>query len=195
MPPKIEELIGRIRQLEDEIEAELQQRRARLGADFEERKVRFGAEVQARQRQFKAGLLHYLLTARAGHVLTAPVVYAVLPALLLLDLMVSLYQWLCFPLYRIPRVRRRDYLVFDRGHLAYLNAVEKINCIYCSYGNGLIAYVREIIGRTEKYWCPIKHARRVHHAHDHYSEFIDFGDAEGFRRELESLRERLSRLG
>jgi hypothetical protein len=56
--------------------------------------------------------------------------------------------------------------VFDRYHLAYLNVLEKLNC---AYANGLIAYVREIAGRTEQYWCPIKHARRVIGAHSHYA--------------------------
>ena len=82
-----------------------------------------------------------------------------------------------------------DYLVFDRHHLAYLNALEKLNCAYCAYANGLIAYVREIASRTEEYWCPIKHARRLIGAHAYYATFEDYGDAEGYRRRLEELRE------
>ena len=54
------------------------------------------------------------------------------------------YQAICFPVYKIPKVRRRDYLVFDRHHLAYLNIIEKINCAYCSYANGAIAFMREV---------------------------------------------------
>jgi hypothetical protein len=81
----------------------------------------------------------------------------------------------------IAEVRRSGYLVFDRGHLAYLNAIEKINCAYCSYANGLIAYVREIAGRTEQHWYPIKHARRVIGAHPCYATLEDYGDADGFR--------------
>jgi hypothetical protein len=104
--------------------------------------------------------------------------------LVLLDLFVTAYQAACFPVYGIAKVRRADYLVFDRHHLGYLNALEKLNCAYCSYANGLIAYVREIAGRTEKYWCPIKHARRVIGAHPHYAEFRDYGDAAAFRTPL-----------
>ena len=84
-------------------------------------------------------------------------------------------------------MRRRDYLVFDRHHLAYLNALEKLNCAYCSYANGLIAYVREIASRTEQYWCPIKHARRLIGAHANYATFEDYGDAEGYQRRLAEL--------
>lgn len=195
MNEKIDELVGRIRALEDEIEAELSRRRAELHADFASRKVRFEREVVEQQRRFKTGLAHYLLNARAAVVLSAPVIYAVFFALLLLDVSVWLYQRVCFPIYGIPAVRRRDYLVLDRGHLAYLNAVEKINCLYCSYGNGLIAYVREVVARTEEYWCPIKHARRILDAHPYYSRFADFGDAEAYRGELEKLRREVQQLG
>jgi hypothetical protein len=73
-------------------------------------------------------------------------------------------------------------LIFDRYHLAYLNLLEKLNCAYCSYANGLLAYAGEIAARTEQYWCPIKHARRVIAAHDGYDKFAEFGDAQMFRK-------------
>lgn len=91
-------------------------------------------------------------------------------------------------------MRRRDYLVFDRAHLAYLNLIEKINCAYCSYANGLAAYVKEVAGRTEQFWCPIKHARRMPQAHPYYGGFVDYGDAEGYRREPQALRAKLAAL-
>src|ERR1035441_101694 len=67
---------------------------------------------------------------------------------LLLDASVALYQFVCFPIYGIPKVPRKDYLVFDRGVLAYLNTIEKVGCIYCSYANGLLALITEIAART-----------------------------------------------
>jgi hypothetical protein len=195
MNPRINELLDRIRQIEEEIEQELRRRRAELHADFEDRRIRFEREVLEQQRRFKAGLLGYLLGAELRNVVTAPVIYAVFFPMLLVDLFVTVYQYLCFPLYRIPRVKRCDHFFFDRTHLAYLNAVEKFNCAYCSYGNGLASYVREIVGRTEQYWCPIKHARRVLQAHPYYGGFADFGDAESYRHELKRLREELQSLG
>jgi hypothetical protein len=107
----------------------------------------------------------------------------------LADLWVMAYQAICFPIYGIPKVRRRDYLVFDRHHLAYLNTLEKINCAYCSYCNNAIAFIREVAARTEVYWCPIKHARRVLGPHPHYQGFADFGDAEGFQEKQEQLKD------
>ncbi|MDR3409359.1 MAG: hypothetical protein P4L87_00170 [Formivibrio sp.] len=194
MNPNINELLDRIRQLEEEIEQEIQRHRAALHADFEHRRIRFSREIMAQQRRFKTGLLQYLMSAKLRNIVTAPLIYSVFFPLLLLDVFVTLYQYLCFPLYGIARVRRRDYLVFDRIHLAYLNLIEKINCAYCSYGTGLIAYVMEVISRTEQYWCPIKHARRIRHIHSRYSEFVDYGDAEAYRRELQTLREKLNKL-
>lgn len=194
MNPKIGELLERISQLEEEIEQELKRRRAELHADFENRRIRFEREVLEQQRRFKAGLLAYVFGAELRHAASAPVIYALVFPLLLLDLSVSLYQYICFPLYRIPLVKRRDHFIFDRTHLGYLNLLEKLNCAYCSYGNGLASYLREIVGRTEQYWCPIKHSRRVMQAHPYYDGFADFGDAEAYRSELQNLRAALARL-
>jgi hypothetical protein len=194
MNPKISELIARIRALETELEDEVRERRARLQADFESRKVRFEADVLAQQRRFKQGLPSWLAQSDWRNLLSAPVIYGIFPAIVLLDLAITLYQWTCFPLYRIPRVARAAHFVYDRHHLAYLNIVEKFNCAYCSYASGVASYLREIIGRTEQYWCPIKHSRRMMQAHPYYHQFSDYGDASQYRAELERVREALSRL-
>jgi putative component of membrane protein insertase Oxa1/YidC/SpoIIIJ protein YidD len=194
MNPRLQDLHDRIRHIEEEIEQELRHRRAELHADFEHRRVAFEQEVLTQQRRFRQGVLRYLADSQWRNAITAPLIYPVLLPLLLVDLAVTLYQWLCFPLYRVARVRRRDYLAFDRTHLGYLNAIEKLNCAYCSYANGLAAYVAEVIARTEQFWCPIKHARRVLRAHPYYAGFVDYGDAQGYRLGLQALRESLARL-
>lgn len=194
MNPNINEFLERIRELELRIEREAQARRAAWQADFEAKKVRFEAEVLAQQQRFKMGLLRYVFTAEWRHALSIPFIYPVIVPLLLLDMSVTVYQWICFPLYRIPRVKRGPYFVFDRTHLAYLNVLEKINCAYCSYANGLIAYAREVIGLTEQYWCPIKHARKMMQTHSYYHGFADFGDGEHYQAELNRLREELAQM-
>jgi hypothetical protein len=108
---------------------------------------------------------------------------------------ITAYQWLCFPVYGIPRVRRTRYFVIDRHKLAYLNAIEKANCVYCGYANGLLAYVREVAARTEQYWCPIKHARQIPAPHHRYQRFFDYGDAAGYRHGLPRMRTALNRRG
>ena len=194
MNAQITEFLDRIRQLEADIELEVQRRRQQFQADFDQRKVKFEHEVLDQQRRFKEGVVRYVLTSDWRHLLTIPLIYPVLLPMVLLDGMVTLYQWVCFPLYNMPRVRRSDYFVYDRTHLAYLNIIEKINCAYCSYGNGLMAYAREVVGLTEQYWCPIKHARRVVHAHPHYHGFSDYGDAQSYREQLAHLRLQLQQL-
>ena len=194
MNPKISELLARIQHMEQEIELEMKRKRAELQADFEETRVRFEHEVLEQQRRFKTGLLSYVFSAKLSTALTAPIIYAVFFPMVLLDIAVTLYQTICFPVYGIARVKRSDYFVFDRSHLAYLNLLEKFNCAYCSYGNGLMAYAREVVARTEQYWCPIKHARKIMAAHPYYTGFVDFGDAQGYKRELEELRAELAKL-
>lgn len=185
MPPTIEELLDRIRSLEEQIEQEY----SHLRAEFTQRREALADEFTALQRRQKVDLWRYLRESRWPVLLTAPLIYSGWPVFLVLDAFVSLYQALCFPVYGIAKVQRGDYLVFDRADLPYLNLVEKFNCLYCSYGNGVLAYAREIAARTEQYWCPIKHSRRVRDAHAHYPKFFEHGDAEAFRRGLERLRQ------
>ncbi len=183
----IAELADRIQALERELEAELAKRRAELRVGLENGRAAFEEEILRRHRELRTHMSAYILRARLLVVLTAPLIYALIVPLVLLDLCITVYQTVCFPVYKIEKVKRGDYFAFDRGHLAYLNAVEKLNCAYCSYANGLIAYAREIAARTEQYWCPIKHARRVIGAHAHYAQFDDYGDAEAYRKRLGEL--------
>lgn len=192
MNANIDELIARIRQIEDEIEAELRSRRDELQANFEQGRIRFKREILEQQRRLKTGLIRYLLDTHLLNILTAPVIYSCIFPLLMLDLFITGYQRICFPVYGITRVPRSDYMIFDRGHLGYLNVIEKLHCAYCSYGNGLIAYTREVISRTEQYFCPIKHAQRILDAHIRYPRFTDFGDAAAYQQELEKLRAELN---
>ncbi len=122
------------------------------------------------------------------NLISAPFIYGMFFPAIFLDVSLEIYHHICFRLYKIPLVKRSDYIVFDRVHLAYLNSFEKINCVYCSYFNGLIAYASEIAGRTERYWCPIKHAKRLKQHHSQYSEFVEYLDGESYRKNLENLR-------
>lgn len=191
MDPRITELTGQLAELQAELDAELAKRRAELRVGLERGRIAFEEELLRRHRELKTALSSYLWNARPLVILTAPLIYSLIVPLLLLDLFVAVYQAVCFPVYKIPKVRRADYLVFDRHHLAYLNALEKLNCAYCSYANGLVAYVREVAARTEQYWCPIKHARRVVGAHPRYLLFDDYGDAENYQQRAAELREQL----
>lgn len=184
MKPQLDELLRRIHALEEEVEDVYRQARE----EFEQQKLRLAEEFLKRQLRYRTGLLRFVFTSRPLVLLTAPVVYLGWLPFALLDLFVTLYQAICFPVWGIPKARRADFLVFDRSDLPYLNAIERFNCFYCSYANGVATYAREIAARTEQYWCPIKHARRVLAAHDRYPRFFEHGDAESYRQGLERLR-------
>lgn len=180
MDDRIAELVKRIHELEGELETEFKNSREKLNYRIEQRKIVFERDMQERHLAVKQKLAPYLAKARPMVVLTAPFIYSLIIPFFLLDLFVTLYQAVCFPVYKIEKVKRSDFITLDRRHLSYLNGIEKLNCLYCSYGNGLIAYVREISARTEAYWCPIKHAKRMAGLHQHYPEFADYGDADGY---------------
>lgn len=184
MKTTIEELQARIQEMQGELEAQYDQLRAEFVRKREELAGRF-AELQRRNR---VGLWHYISRSRWPVLLTAPLIYSGWMVFALLDLFVSAFQAVCFPLYGIPKVRRADYLIFDRADLPYLNLIEKFNCFYCSYGNGVVAFAREVAARTEQYWCPIKHMRRLKDAHRSYPAYFEHGDAEAYRQGLERLR-------
>lgn len=184
MNKNIDEILTKIRQLEDELEDEYRQTRNEWGR----KKLELAEEFQRQQRRYKTGLFRFLLRSRLLVALTAPIIYAGWIPFLVMDVFVTFYQAICFPIYRIPKVRRLDYLVFDREDLPYLNIIEKFNCFFCSYGNGVAAYTREVAARTEQYWCPIKHARRLKAAHDRYPKFFDHGDAQAYQQGLNRLR-------
>ena len=189
MTAHLDLLTAKLRSVEAEIETELAKRREQLRFRIESGRIVFEEGVLRLQRAIKIRSPRYFIDANPLIVLTAPVIYSLLIPVLLADLWVMAYQAICFPVYKIPKVRRRDYLIFDRHHLAYLNTVEKINCAYCSYCSGAIAFIREVASRTEVCWCPIKHARRVLGPHPHYQGFADFGDAEAFRERLTAMKD------
>jgi hypothetical protein len=185
---QIDELILKIKELEEELEVEFNKKREDFQFIIEKRRVRFAEEAARRQRRLKIGLLRYLSEVPLFSYLAAPVIYAGVIPFLIMDGFIFIYQSVCFPVYGIPKVKRSDYLVYDRADLPYLNAVERVGCFYCSYANGLVGYVREIAARTEQYFCPIKHARRILAAHERYPRFFEYGDAESYRKGLERLR-------
>ena len=148
---------------------------------------RFSKETLKEHRLHKISILRHLRTTPLMVVLSSPLIYVCVVPFLLLDLVVALYQSVCFPIYGIPKVQRNDYLIFDRGRLAYLNAVEKVACIYCSYANGLLAYITEIAARTEQHFCPIKHARRDLQSHSRYAHLLPYGDARAYRTQSETV--------
>jgi hypothetical protein len=156
--------------------------------ELHNRKVWFSQEAVEEQNRNRSPLWHYIRNSRFFVGLTAPFIYGCIIPFVLIDIFITIYQWVSFPIYGIPKARRGDYIVFDRGKLCYLDLLERINCAYCSYGNGVIAFVTEVAARTEQHWCPIRHAHRIYHPHDRYSHFLPYGDAKAYRQNIEQVR-------
>jgi hypothetical protein len=151
-------------------------------------KVHITDEERAEHARFRLKTRHYILESRFFVLLSAPVIWMCVVPILFTDIVGTLYQSICFPIYGIPKVHRRNYVALDRHHLSYLNFFEKLNCEYCAYVNGILAYFTEIAARTEQHWCPIKHAGCVKCAHSRYGKFVEFGDAKGYRENVEEIR-------
>lgn len=184
----LQEIIEKIKQFERELAAELQAKQDEYLYIIKGKKVIFEETVRKQHRLLMTRIHAYIFHAELFNILTVPIIWSCLLPALFLDLVVSVFQAICFPVYGIPKVKRSDYVVIDRHALSYLNGIEKINCVYCGYFNGLIAYVQETAARTEQYWCPIKHARRVGNIHSRYKRFFEYGDAEGYKKRHEKVR-------
>jgi hypothetical protein len=128
MTEKIRTLLAEMNALEEELATNLREQQSKMFFQIDGKRVEF------------------------ERTLTGPIIYGMAIPLLLVDLCISFYQACCFPIYGIVKVRRANYIIFDRQHLAYLNIIEKFHCTYCAYGTGLIAYCTEIISRTEQYF-------------------------------------------
>lgn len=191
MTQHMQDLAGEILRLQGELDREIEARRKLLGVKLAAGLVGFEQGVLSEQRQLRTRVSHFLAQSSFATMITAPLIYSLIVPLMLLDAWVSVFQAVCFRVYGIERVRRADFIVFDRQHLAYLNWIEALNCLFCAYGNGLISYVREVSSRTEQYWCPIKHALKIHDPHKRYHQFLEYGDADGYRARLETFRDQL----
>ena len=188
MDSEIDDLVRRLIRLEDEIEMKLDAQRANFQYRLEKNRAVFEESAIRQHKLIKTRLMTFLRRSPLVALIVAPPIYGLVVPLAFLDLGVYVFQLVCFPAWGMKRVRRSDYVIVDRHRLAYLNAIEKLNCAYCGYANGVIAYAREAASRTEQYWCPIKHALRVRAPHRRYRGFVDYGDAGGFRSRLDELR-------
>lgn len=193
MNEKIRHLLDEMATLEEDLRVALREEESNVLFQIKGKRVEFEHSIREAHRQLKSGFFHWLVTYRPQNLMTGPIIYSMIIPLLILDIFVSFYQATCFPIYGVTKVCRSDYIVFDRQHLEYLNFIEKFHCTYCAYGSGLIAYVGEIVARTEQYFCPIKHARKILGTHSRYAHFLDYGEAADYEARLEAFRNGLAK--
>jgi hypothetical protein len=193
MENKVRQLLEQITALESDLRTALHEQETRMFYQLDGKRVKFEGAIRKAHREVRRGILHWIVTDRPQNHLTGPIIYAMIVPLVLLDLCVTFYQMICFPVYRIAKVPRTDYFVYDRRHLGYLNFIERFHCTYCAYANGLLAYATEIVARTEQYFCPIKHAHKVLGSHARTARFMAYGEAADYHARLEQFRCALER--
>lgn len=178
MDSKIKHIQAKIDELELALYEEYERLAFKYGFSIEQKRVEFRQKFRERNRTFRIPAWKYAFPVNIRHFLSIPFIYAMIVPTVILDIFLNLYNWTAMPLYRIPLVRRSDYIVFDRQFLDYLNWIQKLNCIYCSYVNGVFAFAVELGGRTERYWCPIKAAHKRPPRNNWYCDYADFGSPE-----------------
>ena len=188
MNDRITKILAQMAELEADLRAAVHDQESRVFFEIKGKRVEFERSVKAAHRKLKTNVFRWLVTNRPQNLITGPIIYGMVFPLMALDFFVSIYQFICFPIYGIAKVRRAEYIVFDRQHLGYLNFIEKFHCTYCAYGSGLMGYMAEIVARTEEYFCPIKHAHKILGTHARYNRFLDYGDAADYEARLEEFR-------
>jgi len=185
---KLQDIIEEIKRLEKQLLVGFQKKEEEYFYRIKGQKVYFEEETKKLHKTLATKLYVYLLNASFLNILTAPIIWFCIFPALFMDFVVTTYQFICFKVYGIPRVKRKDYIVIDRQSLSYLNPIEKLNCVYCGYFNGLMAFTQEIAARTEQYWCPIKHARKLRSIHSRYFKFMEYGNHQAYQEKLEEIR-------
>ena len=147
MNDKLDILLGKLKLLEDELLVEMHAKEKQFSYTVHDGKVHFTKKVSHAHHLLAKKLSKYWHDAKWSSFITTPVILSCIVPAALMDLWVSVYQFICFPAYGIPKVRRSDYIILDRHKLRYLNSIERLNCAYCGYVNGAIAYVQEIAVR------------------------------------------------
>lgn len=178
MNQSIKDIIKKINDLNKQLGEKYDQLTEKYGFNFSGKKIVFLQEIRKRNKKFKIPTWKYVIPKHIRHLLSLPFIYIMIVPTVILDIFLTIYQAVAFSLYHIPKVKHKDFIVFDRRFLDYLNIVQKVHCLYCTYVNGVFAFAVEIAGRTERYWCPIKAAHKPKFHHGWYSEFADYGNPE-----------------
>ncbi len=181
MKSTISRILQEIENKRKELAEEYERIKKKYNFEYIKWKITFSKEQKLENKKKKRSFWQTTKSTTFREYLSIPFIYSMMIPAVILDLFLFMYQQTAMRLYRIPLVKRSDYITLERKHLDYLNWVEKLNCIYCSYVNWLFAYAVEIAWRTEKYWCPIKHAKKMTSSHNWEKYFADYGDADWFK--------------
>lgn len=95
--------------------------------------------------------------------------------MVIVHIWIWMYQHVFFTVFTIPKSSFWDFFIADRRYLKRLNMIQKVGCVYCSYGNALGAWVTDVANRTEVYSCAVKHAFQKK-GQEHQKDFYEYED-------------------
>jgi len=190
---KIKEIVEEIEAMKLKLAEEIANQENYISYEVHDGYIKFENEVLAKQKRNMKSLLSWFREVPLLHFLAAPIIYGMIIPSVLFDMAIFIYQNIVFRIFKFEFIKRSDYIIFDHQYLGYLNPIEKLNCLYCSYVNGLMQYSSAVAGRTELFFCPIKHAKKVAGEHNYYNEFLSYGDGEEYQKKLKELRRKFQK--
>lgn len=108
MNKNLEVLLGQIKDIELEVQNEIEKKEKLFGYQIKKGKAHFTAKVRAQHKLLATTLYKYLRHSKLFSVLTAPVIWFCVIPVLLMHLVAKVYQSICFPIYGIPKVNPKD---------------------------------------------------------------------------------------
>ena len=181
MKNKIYKLLQEIKNKKIQIWKEYDKLKNKYWFKIDWKKIIWNKLTKKQLKKSKKSILDTLFSAQIRELLSIPFIWIMIIPAIILDIFIFIYQNTAIRLYKIPFTKRSNYIIFDRKQLAYLNIIQKINCIYCSYFNWLMQYAVEVAWKTERYWCPIKNARKKYWEHEWEKYFAEYWDVEWFK--------------
>ncbi|MCW8820704.1 MAG: hypothetical protein OQK45_00640 [Sulfurovum sp.] len=188
MNDKIREIVEEIESMKLKLAEEIAKQESHISYEIHNGYVKFDKEVVSKQKENMKNLLIWFGEVPLLHFLAAPIIYGMIIPTILFDVILFIYQHTVFRIFKFGFIKRSNYVIFDHQYLGYLNPIEKLNCVYCSYVNGLMQYASAIAGRTEFYFCPIKHAKKVAYQHSYYDKYLVYGEEKDYQKNLKALR-------
>lgn len=182
MKSRINQILEDINKKKEELLQEYTKLKEKYWFNIIKWKVVFNTDIKQKNKIHKKRIIESIFWASVRDLISAPFIYAMIVPALILDLFLFIYQNTFFRFAKIPIVKRSEYFEYDRRKLDYLNGIQKFNCLYCSYVNWLFSYAVEVGWRTEKYRCPIKHAKKIKASHDWLPLFADYWDPDWFKK-------------
>ena len=104
MSTRMDDLLARMRTLQDELEEEIAEKRVAFRYKLENGRIVWEEEARRQHRALRIRWLRFLAYTRPMVLLTAPFIYSLIIPFVLLHLFVIIYQAACFPVYGIPKV-------------------------------------------------------------------------------------------